>query len=562
MPRFEFAQGTSSKFWEITVSDSNLTTRWGRIGTDGQNKMQAFASPAAAKKEHDKLILSKLKKGYIEVPGATEEGRARAAAAIAARTAAAKPARPAPSDRSFRRFEWEEHGARCFHEVTLNGSAIDQRWGEVRDEEPDPDDDVRDATEDGKHATARHPRPADAREIFEHILQVFSRRGYRLVAQDDDESVEEPVLRTRTCENPELEATCRASPGAPEPWAVYADWLMGEGDPRGELAALHCNGKENEARKFLKAHGARLLGDLEAHLGGGIRELRWRHGFPIGATLVNPDADSSVKLDELTRAFLALPLARFIESLRFGLASYASDNDWTSTLAAVTRAEQAPRVRELLFNDYTYEDCEISWTPFGDFSKAWAKLPALEVLHVRSGAGGVLGELALPSLTTFIRESGGLRASEIASICAARWPKLVHLEVWFGGDAYGAEGNVAAIRSILDGEGLPNLTHLGLVNCEFVDDLIPALARSTVLSRLRTLDLSKGTMARSAAEALVLHAAAFAHLESIDLDENLLLDEELAQIAKALPNAVHGEQRDRDEDDDDDEGNRYAAVGE
>lgn len=561
MPRFEFVQGTSSKFWEITRSDSNLTTRWGRIGTEGQSKTRTCSSPSAAKIEHDQLISSKVRKGYIEVPGATEEARARAAAAIAARTAAAKPARRTPSERSFRRFEWEEHGARCFHELTLNGSSLDQRWGTVREEEEaHPEDDPRDPTKDGEHATARHPRAADAREIFEHMLQVFARRGYRLVAQDDDAPVEEPVLRTRTCENPELEATCRASPGAPEPWAVYADWLMGEGDPRGELAALHCNGKENEANRFLKAHAGRLLGDLEAHLGGGVRELRWRHGFPIGATLTNPYSDSAVKLDELTAAFLALPLARFIESLRFGLASYASDNDWASTLMAVTRAEQAPRVRELLFNDYTYEECEISWTPFGDFSKAWAKLPALEVLHIRSGAGGVLGELALPSLTTFIRESGGLNAREIESICAARWPKLVHLEVWFGGVAYGAEGDVEAIQSILEGEGLPRLTHLGLVNCEFVDDLIPALARSKVLPRLRTLDLSKGTMAGAAAAALIHDAGAFRHLESIDLDKNLLLDEELAQIRKALPKAVHGEQRDRGEDDEEDI--RYAAVGE
>lgn len=561
MPRFEFVQGTSRKFWEITRSDSILTTRWGRIGTEGQSKTQPLSSASAAKTEHDRLVRSKTQKGYIEVPGATEEARARAAATIAVKTAAAKPARPTPSERSFRRFEWEEHGARRFHELTLNGSALDQRWGDIRaEEEVDPEDDARDAAGDGQHATARHPRAAEAREIFEHMLQVFSRRGYRLVAQDDGELAEEPVLRTRTCENPELEATCRASPGAPEPWAVYADWLMGEGDPRGELAALHCNGKTNEATKYLKAHAARLLGDLEAHLGGGIRELRWRHGFPIGATLANPHSDSSVKLDELTGAFLALPLACFIESLRFGLASYASDNDWASTLMAVTCAEQAPRVRELLFNDYTYEDCEISWAPFGDFSRAWAKLPALEVLHIRSGAGGILGELALPNLKTFIRESGGLDASEIKSICAARWPKLVHLEVWFGGSAYGAQGTVTSIRSILEGKGLPNLTHLGLVNCEFVDDLIPALAGSTVLARLRTLDLSKGTMARDAAAALVQHAAAFVHLESINLDKNMLLDEELDLIGKALPNAVHGEQRDRDEDDEED--NRYAAVGE
>lgn len=67
MRRFEFVEGGSSKFWEITLEGSSSTTHWGRIGTAGQSTTKSFANDAAAKKEHDKLVAEKLGKGYREV---------------------------------------------------------------------------------------------------------------------------------------------------------------------------------------------------------------------------------------------------------------------------------------------------------------------------------------------------------------------------------------------------------------------------------------------------------------------------------------------------------------
>ncbi len=63
---FEFVDGTSSKFWEISVSGADLTTRWGKIGTSGQSKTKTFADDAKAQAEADKLIASKTKEGYVE----------------------------------------------------------------------------------------------------------------------------------------------------------------------------------------------------------------------------------------------------------------------------------------------------------------------------------------------------------------------------------------------------------------------------------------------------------------------------------------------------------------
>lgn len=64
---FELSDGKSNKFWEITVSGSSFTTRFGRIGTDGQLKSKSFADAAACQAQADRLIGQKTRKGYAEV---------------------------------------------------------------------------------------------------------------------------------------------------------------------------------------------------------------------------------------------------------------------------------------------------------------------------------------------------------------------------------------------------------------------------------------------------------------------------------------------------------------
>jgi predicted DNA-binding WGR domain protein len=50
MPRYEFSEGTSNKFWEINLSGKSFTTTYGKIGTSGQTTIKQFKSDAEAKK--------------------------------------------------------------------------------------------------------------------------------------------------------------------------------------------------------------------------------------------------------------------------------------------------------------------------------------------------------------------------------------------------------------------------------------------------------------------------------------------------------------------------------
>ena len=64
--RFEFTEGSSNKFWAISVEGINVTIRFGRIGTEGQSQTKTFPTTDAAAKHADRLIAEKTKKGYVE----------------------------------------------------------------------------------------------------------------------------------------------------------------------------------------------------------------------------------------------------------------------------------------------------------------------------------------------------------------------------------------------------------------------------------------------------------------------------------------------------------------
>lgn len=106
MRRFELVEGTSSKFWEVSVDEKELVVRFGRIGTQGQTQLKAFPTAEKAAAERDKLVKEKTKKGYSEVtaPEAEAGGKtplAEVASPKVAAPRAEKKVTPAPSVEGF-----------------------------------------------------------------------------------------------------------------------------------------------------------------------------------------------------------------------------------------------------------------------------------------------------------------------------------------------------------------------------------------------------------------------------------------------------------------------------
>lgn len=70
--RYEFSDPSSNAFWEIKLSGKSLTTSDGKIGADAPSTVRTFSSDAEARKEHDRLVEEKLKRGY-ELVGSTAD---------------------------------------------------------------------------------------------------------------------------------------------------------------------------------------------------------------------------------------------------------------------------------------------------------------------------------------------------------------------------------------------------------------------------------------------------------------------------------------------------------
>jgi predicted DNA-binding WGR domain protein len=63
---FEFVGGSSAKFWEVNVNGNDVTVRFGRIGSQGQAQTKTLPDADAATRHAEKLIASKVGKGYAE----------------------------------------------------------------------------------------------------------------------------------------------------------------------------------------------------------------------------------------------------------------------------------------------------------------------------------------------------------------------------------------------------------------------------------------------------------------------------------------------------------------
>ncbi|MDF1667057.1 MAG: DNA ligase [Planctomycetota bacterium] len=61
---YEYKDEKSHKFWEVTVSGLEVTTRYGRIGSDGQKKTKSFKDGEKAKANADSQAAKKVAKGY------------------------------------------------------------------------------------------------------------------------------------------------------------------------------------------------------------------------------------------------------------------------------------------------------------------------------------------------------------------------------------------------------------------------------------------------------------------------------------------------------------------
>ena len=84
--------GSSHKFYEVTVANTTMSIRYGRIGTDGTTSTKVFASYEDALKEAKKKVRGKKSKGYEEAVIGVRKKRAISRRAITSTRSSSKGA--------------------------------------------------------------------------------------------------------------------------------------------------------------------------------------------------------------------------------------------------------------------------------------------------------------------------------------------------------------------------------------------------------------------------------------------------------------------------------------
>ena len=388
-------------------------------------------------------------------------------------------------------------------------------------------------------------------------LDLAARRAQHAAARRAQLDARIAASQTLDARFTDLERTILDNPGDRDAYLVLADALQSKGDPRGELIALMVAGETDPAKgkaaeRYLDKHREALLGPLAPHQKHGA--FTWRRGYIERARL--PDADGEDSLTEVLELLLAHPSGRFLNELVIGLDGDAGDNSLQGAIDVIANS-MVPSVRKLHLGDFEYPDeCEMSWFHVGNLAELWRAVPRLTHLIVQGGGDLAFGAIEHDHLQHFEVRSGGLPAALARAITAAKLPAIRHLEIWYGSEAYGGDASFLDVAPLLARHDLPALRHLGLRNCEFADEICDGIASSRLLRQLEVLDLSMGTLSDVGVEAILQHADAFRHLETLDVSQSWISSAALARLRTLGPTIVdHDQQGDPDDD-------RYVMVGE
>lgn len=267
--------------------------------------------------------------------------------------------------------------------------------------------------------------------------------------------------------------------------------------------------------------------------------------------------DEEDSLDHL-RAFLTDPAVSLVRGLIIGFCFGHDQGDAAAVVAELLAArDRLVNLRALFLGDLTYSDNELSWINLTDLTDLLTAFPKLEVFRSRGGGSLVVRPFTHENLRSLTFEASNLPRGVVQAVGASRLPALEHLELWLGTDRYGADTTPDDLASILSGDGLPSLRSLGLRNSEIVNDIVPLLANAPIMKRIRTLDLSLGTLDDRGGLAL-LAIPEVANLDRLDIHHHYVSPPLVAQL-EALSGTVDASDAQGIEDPNDPTAYRYVA---
>ncbi len=247
--------------------------------------------------------------------------------------------------------------------------------------------------------------------------------------------------------------------------------------------------------------------------------------------------------DELLNALLSSSRRDEIESLTLG--PWWSETgdvtyDYQPAITAIVEAA-LPNLEVLHIGDYTGEDSELSWTAECDVQPLLDAYPELVGLRIR--ASDVRFErLHGNALLAFEMESLELDAERFLSRLESSDAKQLKRLSFYAGVGGFSPSSLAPLFRVF-----PDLTNLGVENCDVSDQVATALVAIQEAGRLTALSFALGTLTDAGASALVEHADALPNLKHLDLTSCFLTPAMCEKLAAAFPHAEIRDARQRDE---------------
>lgn len=226
----------------------------------------------------------------------------------------------------------------------------------------------------------------------------------------------------------------------------------------------------------------------------------------------------------------------------------------------VANKDSFQNLQAFFCGDMVSEECEISWIIQANYEAFLNSFPKLKHFGVRGGTDLVLGRIDHANLESLLVETGGLSRAVVDSVINANLPSLQSLKLWLGTDEYGGDSETNQFHPLLFGNQFTNLQHLGLMNCDYIDEIALTLKDATVLNRIKTLDLSMGTLSDAGCKEL-LQNDKLLQLTHLNLRYHFLSDDMMKQMQAKFGNKVNLDDKE-DEDEYDGEIYRYVEVSE
>ncbi len=346
--------------------------------------------------------------------------------------------------------------------------------------------------------------------------------------------------------NAELEARLIDEPEVAG-FLIYGDWLMNQGDPRGELVAVQAGLISNPASSRLRTidhelrqrHRETWLGAL-ADLGDDDFACTWSCGFVDWARIGGTTRyhASTLDLAPALTTLRALPGIAFLRRLVVGKKQSSTVTSYQDVIDTLARGVPAGLAAfELVAPSVGNQRAEIANLAALCSSFVRVRRLALEVDVVN------LEGLDLPALESLELVCRRLDATNLRALDRADLPKVERLAIALGDPGVGMHEFATPITLddlgvLLESTRLRGLRHLRLTGARFADELVAVLARATILSGLVTLDLSLGDLTERGAATLLEHHQRFAHLDELELSQTTLDESAASRLEGALPN-VH-----------------------